>query len=318
MTASDKNAALNDDEIAPLVATLKNNNINSGRKQVYYGYQQEQQVVNVDVKIEQQKCDDATNSTRTTKTPSNVSKLTDTKTIGLFASIMLLMNTMTGPAMIQIPPVYQSAGYITPTVIMLLVVVVSSLSSACMAEAMARIPGNENFDQRIEFLGLVKFYFNRWGYLLTNIMLNINLQANTIACIIASAQTMDFTLIAIFKTTFGLEFYPHFGITFAHEAGDSISPFGNVYLLSLGFVIVFLMCLPMGLLNLDDNIWSQAVAIIVYIGVCVLWTIVMCFHGFDFARIPVMGKNQTQVLGNILFNFNFAYVVPSWINQKVL
>jgi hypothetical protein len=47
------------------------------------------------------------------------------------------------------------------------------------------------------------------------------------------------------------------GIAVSSTPGDQVSPFGNVIGLSLGYVIVLLMAIPMGYFNLDDNIWIQ-------------------------------------------------------------
>ncbi len=98
-------------------------------------------------------------------------------------------------------------------------------------------------------------------------------------------QTVDFALVAMFKYTCGLEFYPDFGYDSVTTAGhgtlglcclsnhasccssrrntfcvvcpDSNTPFGDVIIISLGFVIVFVGTLPMAYFNLDDNIWVQ-------------------------------------------------------------
>jgi hypothetical protein len=100
----------------------------------------------------------------------------------------------------------------------------------------------------------------------------------------------------MFKYTCGLEFYPDFGYDSVTTAGDgthvsvtlctfrggsshlllpldvahthtpngkspisldSNTPFGDVVLLSLGFLLVFMGTLPMAYFNLDDNVWVQ-------------------------------------------------------------
>lgn len=74
----------------------------------------------------------------------------------------------------------------------------------------------------------------------------------------------------------------------------------------------------MGLLNLDDNIWTQAVSVIIYLVIVGIWAIIMLFNGLHPGYTPAVGGwgGQSQVLGNIMFNFNFAYVIPSWVNEK--
>ena len=41
------------------------------------------------------------------------------------------------------------------------------------------------------------------------------------------------------------------------ESNASASPFGDDYVLSLGYLFVLLISLPMGMYNLDDNIVVQ-------------------------------------------------------------
>src|SRR5690606_25063212 len=101
----------------------------------------------------------------------------------------------------------------------------------------------------------------RWAYWLTLILLVVSLQAVNISSIIISAQTMDFALIAVFKYTCGWEFYPHFRFDSVTHHGDDISAFGNVVIISLGFVIVLVVTIPMGYFNLDDNIFIQVIAV---------------------------------------------------------
>ena len=51
--------------------------------------------------------------------------------------------------------------------------------------------------------------------------------------------------------------------------------------------------------------------------VCI-WTVDCFIIGLDFARVPVVTPDQSQLLGVIIFNFAFVTSVPSWVNEKVL
>jgi hypothetical protein len=83
------------------------------------------------------------------------------------------------------------------------------------------------------------------------------------AAIIISAQTMDATLIRIFHWTCGLEIHPHFGFIVATtNSNGNASPFPDVYLITLGFLIVFALTIPLGYVNLDDNIIVQKVTLL--------------------------------------------------------
>ena len=64
------------------------------------------------------------------------------KTIGLFGSIALTVNNVSGPGMLQISKVFQEAGWLAPCVAFVLVCVVSSFAVTLLADTIARLPGN--------------------------------------------------------------------------------------------------------------------------------------------------------------------------------
>jgi hypothetical protein len=109
-------------------------------------------------------------------------------------------------------------------------------------------------------------------------------------------------------------------------AKDSNTPFGDVVIISLGFVLVFVGTLPMGYFNLDDNIWVQIgttlprrVCVVcmyafwpqgIYIlgswchtGACAImfaivlgvWMVDFFMLGLSLGRIDVVGSNQRFV-----------------------
>eukprot|EP01114_Cavostelium_apophysatum_P016131 TRINITY_DN4539_c0_g1_i7.p1 TRINITY_DN4539_c0_g1~~TRINITY_DN4539_c0_g1_i7.p1 ORF type:complete len:421 (-),score=88.62 TRINITY_DN4539_c0_g1_i7:615-1877(-) len=199
---------------------------------------------------------------------------------------------------------------------MLIVMCVSSLASTMLCQAMSRMPGNDKFQGRAEFSSLAKFLLPRWAYIITTVLVVISLMAYLISSIIISAQTMDLTLIAIFKKTYAIEFYPHPGWTEVTNPGTETSPFGNSFVLSLGYVIVLVLTVPMGYFNLDDNIIIQKGAVFMLILIFIEWFVNFFLVGIDFKRVPIAAANQSQVLGSIIFNYAFVITVPSWVNEK--
>ena len=67
---------------------------------------------------------------------------------------------------------------------------------------------------------------------------------------------MDFTLVSLFKFSCAFEFLPHFGYVSVDELGDDTSPFSGI-VISLGYLIVLVVTIPLGYLNLDDNMIVQ-------------------------------------------------------------
>lgn len=196
--------------------------------------------------------------------------------------------------------------------------VIAAFSSTMICNAMTLMPNNNRFQRRVEIDQLAKHFFNKWFYYLTLILLITSLQATNIASIIISAQTMDFALVALFDYTCGLEFYPHFGFTSVSSTGnDSNSPFGNIVILSLGFIIVFIGVLPLGYFNLDDNIWVQIGACLIMLVILAgVWMTDFFMVGFKFDRVNVASSNQSQLLGTVIFNYAYVTAIPSWVNEK--
>lgn len=240
------------------------------------------------------------------------------KKISFFGGCCLLLNNITGPGLITLPLIYQQSGWLPATLGLVLVMVIAAFSSTMICNAMTLMPNNNRFQRRVEIDQLAKHFFNKWFYYLTLILLITSLQATNIASIIISAQTMDFALVALFDYTCGLEFYPHFGFTSVSSTGnDSNSPFGNIVILSLGFIIVFIGVLPLGYFNLDDNIWVQIGACLIMLVILAgVWMTDFFMVGFKFDRVNVASSNQSQLLGTVIFNYAYVTAIPSWVNEK--
>ena len=69
---------------------------------------------------------------------------------------------------------------------------------------------------------------------------------------------MDSLLVYLFKKTFALQFYPHFGFVTGY-ALDVADWYGGsaTLVLSLGYILIMILCIPMGMVNLDENVKFQ-------------------------------------------------------------
>jgi hypothetical protein len=241
------------------------------------------------------------------------------KNIGFIGGVCLLVNSMTGPALISIPAVIQDSGWLTPAVIVLVFWAISSLSSLALCEAMSYYPGNDRFQDAVELTTLVKYHFGSVMYYIIFTILNTCLLSLNVASIIATAQTIDFAALALAKHTCGLEFYPRFmAINCIMEAvPDHPTPFGPVYILSVGMVLVLLVVVPLGYINLNKNIVVQIGAVLSVIAMTIIWTVDFARVGFE-SRLETFGWKQEPVLGTIMFNFVVGVTVPSWCSEKKL
>eukprot|EP01132_Coremiostelium_polycephalum_P003307 gene3307-4142_t len=240
------------------------------------------------------------------------------KTIGNIGGLSLLIGNMTGPGMVGIALQFQQGGWLFTISAFFLIMITSSLAGLFMTEAMAAIPGNPRFQLRVEFTMLCRFYFGKWGYIIAQIFINIALQATNIASIIVCAQVMDSMLIFIFKKTCGLSMYPHVKWICETQETTSSSPFTDVYMFfTLGFLIVLVIIIPLGFLNLDDNVIVQIGAVILMFAITSSWVIMFCIHGLDTKNMPTIGTKSgvAQICGNVMFNYAYITTVPSWVNE---
>eukprot|EP01079_Euglenida_sp_SAG-EU17-18_P001778 gene1778-2916_t len=188
-------------------------------------------------------------------------------------------------------------------------------------------------------------------------------QISNIAAIVESSQDTDYTLITIFGRSCGLQLYrsayqgiecnatspddpcggdprlanstdaegPRFHcITREAIAGTNLndSPFGypsDEWVISIGFVVLLLLCIPLGYINLEDNMFVQVGAFLVMaVFIQFMWMAygVYLIEEKDLLlpkyqpKLPAPASaNMASQLGQIFFNYAFVITVPSWVNE---
>jgi len=246
----------------------------------------------------------------------NVINLKTEKTIGPFSSFCFLVNNITGAGMVLLSPVFQQSGMLTSSIVLLFMLIASALCSTFLAEAMSRVPNNESFNLKMELTNLAKYYFGHKGFVITLVLFALSLQSALVAAIVESAQTMDYTFLAIFEKTCGLEIYPNFGFSCVESAGEGASPFGSSVVISIGFLSIMIFAIPFGIVDLEDNMIVQIISFIFLILIVVEWIAVFCYQGLELNKVSFVQSNQSNLLGTIMFNYTFVIFIPSWINQK--
>jgi hypothetical protein len=193
------------------------------------------------------------------------------KSIGWLGSWCLLFNNYTGSAMISLTSIYLTAGWVPATLLFVAVGLMCAQVSVYLVEAMQMVPGNWNFEKRVELMYMAKRYLGKPLFWTAMAFFVLNVQLNNIGSIIVSTQQADWTIMAFGVPSYALELYPNFSfvhsevINFSAVGNDSSvgtadSPFGDAYVISLGFLIVLCAAVPLGYMNLDDNIWVQIIA----------------------------------------------------------
>jgi len=269
------------------------------------------------------------------------------KDIAMFSGVVLLINNITGPGVPGLPNMFVEAGWLFPTVVVIAVWGMTTLSATMYAEAMANIPGNEGWKSRIEYSTIVQYYFGRRWYLAAQLGLNGALQSLNIISVIQSAQVMDGLVAELFGKSCGINITP-FETTWTHEtwtngtftngtwtngtwtsvatplAGSSdffscvdvsdVSQ-GNAWgchvVLTLGFVMTAAMAIPAGHWNLDDNMVIQRVAFVLTVVCWIIWMVGTLAQADGSRSLPAINNDpNTGSMAGVVgaVLFNFGFV----------
>lgn len=251
------------------------------------------------------------------------------KTIGFWSSCCLNLNNVMGAAIVALPLVNQQAGWITPTFCILFVFVVSSFAATMLVEAMQRIPGNSTFGQRWEFCSVVGHYHGTRCEFVVSILYNISLQSTNVASMIVSAQILDVFIVYTCGRSVALDY--HTWPPRIIESEPSLSdPWLTQWVISAGFVVSMFISIPLGYINLEDNMRFQWASLAGLLGFTFVFFVqfVMCLSPTSRWRLadptwdaahslpPFRSAGQYQVLGVAIFAFAYVTTIPSWVNEK--
>ena len=164
----------------------------------------------------------------------------------------------------------------------------------------------------------------RYAYYCTLMVFIFNLLIQNISAIVESIQTTDATILAIFGRTCGAEVYPNQTFTCVGGGGNFVnttaviiadSVFGDAWILSIGFILVALLAIPLGYWNLDDIIGVQIGAGILLFGIIIAWMYEFGSRGLKY-EVQAFGSHVANEVGSCVFNYAYIVTVPSWINEK--
>ncbi|KAK3262605.1 hypothetical protein CYMTET_28548 [Cymbomonas tetramitiformis] len=238
------------------------------------------------------------------------------KKIGLIGGIALMVNNLLGPGTVLFPALYQQAGILPCVATLIASTLMALLACVLLIKAIALIPGNSNFELRMEFQNLAQHYFSRQAYLWAQLVFQLSVLTVLMSTIIQSVQSLDGIFVDIFGKSCGLEVYPAVGFVCGGDhSGETPFP-SNHYLISAGFVACGIICIPLGYWNLDDNIMVQNVATTLIFVCASVWMGLSFSFGLETDRTPIIGSDTSQVLGVTVFNFAFVFTLPSWLNEK--
>lgn len=233
------------------------------------------------------------------------------KNIGSFASFALIANNISGPGMMSLPQVFWSAGIIPTTLTIIAVCVASSFTGTHFAEAISRVPLNSNFtlnlDYSTAFQLLVDTTFARVAEV-------VFIGACMIQCstgIVQASQSLDAFLASyLIGETYALQLFPSVefvkwseehctpGIDDGDDTATLINcvPFyeNGPFIITLGFVLVTLLFLPIGMRNLKETMIVQIVSFLFLCSVMFVFNAEFVINGLrqkvwhDFSFVDVL------------------------------
>jgi len=124
-------------------------------------------------------------------------------------------------------------------------------------EAMAMMPGNKRFLKRAEYTSITEYYLPKKLNYVSLVFFHLSLLTNGISMIVQSVQVMDFTIAELFGRTCAVpQFSPEFMFGCPDPKTGFSTVFGDgVYLIPLGLFVTMMVVLPLGMVNLDDNMY---------------------------------------------------------------
>ena len=192
------------------------------------------------------------------------------KTIGYLGAFAIGVNSLCGPALLQLPYQFQQSGLIPTTICLILVGILSSFVTLHMCNVVSKVPGNAQFDKTVEFSDPFSWFWSRKAFLATQIIFYFCTISLNIAAIIDLAGVVDsFLGHTVGSYAFApnqlfdqpVQEWHHGPCTRSQVKKGVCEPFDGIdihnggheysnYLITLGYVIAAAVFLPICLMDL--------------------------------------------------------------------
>lgn len=259
---------------------------------------------------------------------------------GTLGSMSIAVNFLTGPAMLEIPALFQKSGFIPTTLCIILICASTSLGNLHFANAISKLPGNYDFRKQVEYSDAFRQYWpnNQNWFRSTEIIFFLCVACLTISSLVDSAQVFDIMLancrflggktcalrfvISSVTLSGGLDcIYESWNFD-SCASEEECTPFsdndeeGGV-LLTLGYMLNVLLFMPLALMDLQENAFWQVIEFIVLIITTVIFSFLFISNGIEWeGRLSWWGESWDSLFGVILFNFALVISIPAWLHEK--
>mmetsp|Transcript_36974 Transcript_36974/g.42305 ORF Transcript_36974/g.42305 Transcript_36974/m.42305 type:complete len:465 (+) Transcript_36974:94-1488(+) len=256
---------------------------------------------------------------------------------GTLGSMSIAMNFLTGPAMLQIPSLFQKSGLIPTTICIIFTCIFTTLGCLHFANAISKLPGNQNYSIEVEYSDAFYKYWpspNSKMGVATEIIFFLCVTCLNVSSLIDSAEVFDIMVAVLGGSSHALRITTSEstvgGLDWAYESWDFGScdtsedciPFldhgdeGGV-LLTTGYIINVLLFLPLALMDLQENAVWQVVEFLVLVITSIIFSFLFISNGIVWeGRLSLWGESWNSLLGVVLFNFSLVISIPAWLFEK--
>lgn len=118
--------------------------------------------------------------------------------VGFLGSVSIALNTLTGPAMLQLPATFQRSGIIPTCAAIIFMSILCNLCALSFANTISKVPGNVGFTKEIEYSEAFRIFWGRSWFIFTQIAFSMCIMCQLLASIVDVAQVVDTYVRAFF------------------------------------------------------------------------------------------------------------------------
>ena len=111
--------------------------------------------------------------------------------IGMLGSMSIAVNSLTGPAMLNLPDLYQRSGFIPTTCTVVFVCILSALGCLHMSNTISKVTGNSDFKLEVEYSETFERFWGHRSFVVTQILFFCCITCLNVSSIVDTAQVID-------------------------------------------------------------------------------------------------------------------------------
>ncbi|GKY98627.1 hypothetical protein MPSEU_000819400 [Mayamaea pseudoterrestris] len=253
--------------------------------------------------------------------------------IGTLGSISIAVNSLTGPAMLNLPATFSRSGILPTIFTLIFVCLLSAFCCLHMANTISKVPGNDTFAKEIEYSEAFRFFWGPKWFLATQGLFLCCITCLNISSIVDVSQVVD-TFCGHWMQTHALQIN---GLTAADlkwvqwdytQCSDEQMHEGlclpflketieSGILITMGNLIASGVILPLALMDLKDNAWWQVVGFVVLLATSLQFVIQFALTpNLSLRNTSWMGTNWDDLFGVVVFNFALVIAIPAWLYER--